>query len=388
MFIILGLVFITIYALIVFYIGWSGWGWIKPVVSGRFRLFYIIALIFLASSLILSRVVAGSAVLSVIGSYWLAVFSLLLMLLPLVHLTVWLTKLVRLPRRAVQKWSGILTLVALVSLLGYGSYNAYSPVVRSYEVQIDKPGPASGKLHIVMASDMHFGYLSGKRHAERMVQEINALHPDLILLPGDIVDDDVRPYKEKGLGAVLAKLEAPLGVYASLGNHDRFKGGTEEIISLLKESGMQVLYDEDVEVGGWLTLIGRKDYSDKERAKLADLTKDIDHSKPVFMLEHQPVEFGIAEEQGIDLMVSGHTHRGQIAPANLITSRVFENDWGVPEEGAASYHRVFRLWLLGSADPHRVALGGSVHSSSFLECTISNVEGLTSSWGWPFFCMS
>lgn len=93
MFIILGLVFIAIYALVVFYIGWSGWSWIKPVVSGRFRLFYIIVLIFLASSLILSRVVAGSAVLSVIGSYWLAVFSLLLMLLPLVHLMVWLTKL-------------------------------------------------------------------------------------------------------------------------------------------------------------------------------------------------------------------------------------------------------------------------------------------------------
>ncbi|MEK3904322.1 metallophosphoesterase [Paenibacillus sp. FSL R7-0179] len=333
MFIILGLVFIAIYALVVFYIGWSGWSWIKPVFSGRFRLFYIIVLIFLASSLILSRVVAGSAVLSVIGSYWLAVFSLLLMLLPLLHLMVWLTKLSKLPRRTVQKWSGILTLVILIALIGCGSYNAYSPVVRSYEVQIDKPGPAGGKLHIVMASDMHFGYLSGKRHAERMVQEINALRPDLILLPGDIVDDDVRPYKDKGLGAVLAKLEAPLGVYASLGNHDRFKGGTEEIIGLLKESGMQVLYDEDVEVGGWLTLIGRKDYSDKERAKLADLTKDIDHAKPVFMLEHQPVEFGIAEEQGIDLMVSGHTHRGQIAPANLITSRVFENDWGYLKKG-------------------------------------------------------
>lgn len=82
--------------------------------------------------------------------------------------------------------------------------------MRSYEVQIDKPGPAGGKLHIVMASDMHFGYLSGKRHAERMVQEINALRPDLILLPGDIVDDDVRPYKDKGLGAVLAKLELRL----------------------------------------------------------------------------------------------------------------------------------------------------------------------------------
>lgn len=73
--------------------------------------------------------------------------------------------------------------------------------------------------------------------------------PDIVLFPGDIVDDDIVPYKDKGIGAILAEIEAPLGVYASLGNHDRFKGGTEEIISLLEESGIQVLYDEAIEGG-------------------------------------------------------------------------------------------------------------------------------------------
>lgn len=333
MYIVLGLVFILLYALIVFYIGWSGWSWIKPVVSGRFRIIYIILLIFLASSLILSRVVAGSTILSVIGSYWLALFSLLVLLLPLIHLMVWLTKLTRLPRHPVQKWSGIFTFALLAFLLGYGSFNAYSPVARSYDIQIDKPGPANGELHIVMASDMHFAYLSGANHAKRMVQEINDLKPDIVLFPGDIVDDDIVPYKDKGIGDILSEIKAPLGVYASLGNHDRFKGETEELVSLLEESGMQVLYDETVQVGDWLTLVGRKDYSDTERAGLADLTADTDHSRPIVMLEHQPVELDIAEEQGIDLMVSGHTHRGQIAPANLITSRLFENDWGYLQKG-------------------------------------------------------
>ncbi|UQZ36477.1 phosphoesterase [Paenibacillus sp. PK3_47] len=338
MFIILGLVFIALYALIVFYIGWSGWSWIKPVVSGRFRIIYIIVLIFLASSLILSRVIAGSTILSVIGSYWLALFSLLVLLLPLIHLAVWLTKLSRLPRHSVQKWSGIITFTLLAVLLGYGSYNAFSPVTRSYEVKIDKPGPANGELHIVMASDMHFAYLSGANHAKRMVKEINALQPDIVLFPGDIVDDDIVPYRDKGISNILSEIEAPLGVYASLGNHDRFKGDTAELIDLLEESGMQVLYDETVEVGDWLTLIGRKDYSDAERAELNELTAGIDKSKPVIMLEHQPVEFSTAEEQGIDLMVSGHTHRGQIAPAHLITSRLFENDWGYLQKG--QFHSV------------------------------------------------
>ncbi|UVI30423.1 metallophosphoesterase [Paenibacillus spongiae] len=333
MFIVIGLVFIVLYALIVFYIGWSGWTWIKPAVSRRFRLFYIMAVVFLASSLILSRVVAGSTVLSVIGGYWLALFSLLAMLLPLVHLIVWLTKLTRLPRHSVQKWSGISTLILLAILIGYGSFNAYSPTVRSYDIPIDQEGPENGELHIVMASDMHFGYLSGRSHAQRMVMEINALKPDIVLLPGDIVDDDIIPYKDKGIGDVLSRIEAPLGVFASLGNHDRFKGETEELIGLLEESGINVLYDETIEVGGWLTLIGRKDYSDKERAELVHLTKNIDRTGPVFMLEHQPVELDIAKEQGIDLMVSGHTHYGQIAPGNLVTGMLFENDWGHLQKG-------------------------------------------------------
>lgn len=334
MFIIIGLVFIVLYALIVFYIGWSGWTWIKPAVSHRFRLLYIIALVFLASSLFLSRIVAGSTLLSVIGSYWLALFSLLIMLLPLVHLTVWLTRLTQLPHHSVQKWSGIGTLILLVSLLGYGSFNAFTPAVRSYDILIDKNGPASGELHIVMASDMHFGYLSGKGHAERMVKEINALTPDIVLLPGDIVDDDIVPYKDKGIGDILSEIEAPLGVFASLGNHDRFKGETEELIGLIEESGIQVLYDEMAQVGDWLTLVGRKDYSDTERMELTSLTEDIDRSEPVIMLEHQPVELDIAEEQGIDLMLSGHTHYGQIAPGNLITDKLFENDWGHLQKGS------------------------------------------------------
>lgn len=334
MFIVVGVLFIVLYALIVFYIGWSGWRWIKPAVSRRFRLFYIAAVIFLASSLILSRVIEGSTILSFIGSYWLAVFSLLTLMLPVVHLLVWLTRLTRLPRHSVQKWSGIVTLLLLIGLLGYGSFNAFSPTVRTYEIAIDKAGPASGELHIVMASDMHFGYLSGAGHAQRMVQEINALKPDIVLLPGDIVDDVIAPYQDKGIGDILSGIQAPLGVFASLGNHDRFKGETEELIALIEDSGIDVLYDETIEVEGWLTLIGRKDYSDPERADLAHLTANLDLSSPIFMLEHQPVELGVAQEQGIDLMLSGHTHYGQVAPGNLITGMLFENDWGYLRKGS------------------------------------------------------
>ncbi|MFF2481429.1 metallophosphoesterase [Paenibacillus sp. NPDC058071] len=328
MFIAVGILFLLLYGLIVFYIGWSGWSWMKPKVNRRFRLLYSVAIIFLAVSFILARVFAGSVVLSVIGNYWLAAFCLLVMLLPVVHLIVWLTRLTSLPRHQVQKWAGVVTLIVFVGLLSWGTFNAYTPYVNSYEIEVDKRGPESGQLKVVMASDMHFGYLSGKRHAERMVEEINKLKPDIVLFPGDIIDDDIEPYKEKGIGQTLSKIEAPYGVYASLGNHDRFRGEMSELISLLEESGMKVLYDENETIGDWLTLIGRKDFSDQSRAELSSLTEGADHSGALFLLEHQPVAFDIAQQQGIDLIVSGHTHRGQIAPGNLVTQRLFENDWG------------------------------------------------------------
>ncbi|AOZ93428.1 metallophosphoesterase [Paenibacillus crassostreae] len=328
MFILIGVIFILLYALLVFYIGWSGWKWMKPTLSLKFKLLYIFTIIFLSSSFILARLF-NNLYISIIGSYWLALFSLLLLLLPLVHITVWLLRLTSLPRHHVLKWSGVITLILLISLLSYGSFNAFSPIIRTYDITIAKKSTSSEPLKIVMASDMHFSVLSGKNHATGMVDEINALNPDIVLFPGDIFDDQVEQYIDQGIGPILAKIQAPYGVYASLGNHDKYEGTMAELIDILEQSNIHVLYDESITIDDRFTLIGRKDHSDPDRILLSDIMKDLDLSKPMILLDHQPKDFDIAQQQGIDLMVSGHTHHGQIAPANLITQRLFENDWGL-----------------------------------------------------------
>ncbi|GGF88423.1 phosphoesterase [Paenibacillus albidus] len=334
MFVLAGIAFLLVYGVLVFYIGWSGWRWMKPVVAARFRLFYVIALIFLALSFILGRLFSSISLLGIIGSYWLGIFSLLLLLLPLVHLSMWLLRLTRLPRHGVQKWAGSITLVVLLSLLAYGSFNAYSPVVREYDIQIDKPVEGMPGMKIVMAADMHFGLLSGPAHAKRMVKEINALEPDLVLYPGDLIDDNLDAYVNSGIGEIIKDIEATYGVYASLGNHDKLEGPTQKLIDVLEQSNMSVLYDEVIKVEDKLTLIGRKDRTEKDRAELADLIKKADMEIPVILLEHQPYDLDIAAQNKVDLMVSGHTHRGQIAPAHLITGAIFENDWGYLRKGS------------------------------------------------------
>ncbi len=334
MFILIFILMLLLYGLLVFYIGWSGWRWMKPLVPAGFKWFYLAALLFLSSSFIWGRVVSEVPFFSIMGSYWLAMFSLSLLVLPVVHLALLLIRLMRLSRDSIQKWSGAVALVTIVSLILYGTFNAYSPVVRSYDVYIDKQAGQLTELSIVMAADMHFGLLSGRKHAERMVEEIEALAPDLVLYPGDIIDDDLDAFLNKGIDEVMGNVQAEYGVYAALGNHDRYRGDMEQLIAALERSNMDVLYDETIVIEDALTLIGRKDRMERDRAPLADLMAGVSTELPIIMLDHQPYEFDIARDLGVDLMLSGHTHRGQIAPAHLITKAIYENDWGLLQKGA------------------------------------------------------
>ena len=95
-----------------------------------------------------------------------------------------------------------------------------------------------------------------------------------------------------------------------------------------KDIGFEFLMDETVTVNDQLTIIGRKDETDQNRQSISSLMEGADDTLPVIVIDHQPKEISEAHEAGADLIVSGHTHRGQVFPANLITSMIYENDWG------------------------------------------------------------
>lgn len=332
MFIFVGIVALLIYGLLVYYIGRSIWSWMKPGPSIALKIVYIAVLTVVSTSFISGRFFGNLTVLNIIGSYWMAIFYVLIVLLPLMHITLWLLRMTALRRDGMEKVAGAIVLGLMVILIGFGTFNAYSPTVRGYNIHVAKDAGALQQLNIVMASDMHFGVLSGKAHAERMVKEINDLKPDIVLFPGDIIDDDLDAYLRQGIDQILTGIKAPYGVYASLGNHDRFEGEIPELIAALEHSGMTVLYDEMLTVED-LTLVGRRDKQDQDRAALSKIMEGADLSKPVLLLDHQPNALGEAQQEGVDLTVSGHTHRGQVFPAHLITQAMFENDWGYLQKG-------------------------------------------------------
>ncbi|MEH7505288.1 metallophosphoesterase [Neobacillus drentensis] len=319
---------IIVYASLTFYIGWNGWVWLHTAYDLNNKWIYGFIVGLISCSYIIGHFLKGVPLFKIIGSYWFGLFQYAILFLPLSNLVAFLLILTGLPTTSVIYWVGGAVFLALVILFIYGTYNAYSPVVRTFSLVIPKQVGELKELRIAMASDMHFGRLSGIRHVRRLVREVNALQPDIILLPGDIIDDDPVPFTQKKMGNVMKDLSAPLGVFGVLGNHEYYGGGIPTFLQEMERIGINILLDQVIKVGDSFYLAGRKDKTDSNRLSIENLLVDIDPTHPIIMMDHQPAEITQAQVNNVDLLLSGHTHRGQMAPNHLITKRIFENDWG------------------------------------------------------------
>jgi predicted MPP superfamily phosphohydrolase len=226
--------------------------------------------------------------------------------------------------------------IIAVSVIFHGLWQAGHAVVTKYSVSTGKVLPKE-KLRVVLVSDLHIGAMVHKKQLARMVSLVNSLEGDIILLAGDIIDRNMEVYAAENLNREMSRLKAPLGVYAVPGNHDYFGGSLPELRENLRAAGIRMLEDEAVSAGGALYVIGRNDYSSQRwgspRKPLTELSSDLDNSVPLILMDHQPRSLGEAEAVGIDLQVSGHTHKGQIWPGPLVTKRMYENDYGLLNKG-------------------------------------------------------
>ena len=246
------------------------------------------------------------------------------------------------PQRAafVAFWAGLV--IAGGVILG-GFINAGRPRVRPLEVAIDKPSPSRPELNIAMASDIHLGTVNGCGRFERIVKMINDLAPDIVLLPGDVVDESVSLPDEERMIGLLQSLEAPLGVYSVVGNHEVYSG-LEKNLDYLRRGGVRVLQDEAVLVGGAFWLVGRRDPDSLRRGErrlpIAEIMDraGVDRTLPIVLLDHQPRHLEQAAEAEVDLQLSGHTHAGQFFPLNLINKVIWEQYWGSLRKGKTQYY--------------------------------------------------
>ncbi|MDR0692349.1 MAG: metallophosphoesterase [Prevotellaceae bacterium] len=284
-----------------------------------------------------------------LGSLWLAVLLYLFLSVALIDLVrVILRGFGEKPAELYAHYGTIkfalfcLLTIGAVALLSVGYYNATRPEVNTVNIEINKRAAGRNSLNIVMASDLHLGCINGRSALQRWVNTINDLQPDIVLLPGDVFDDNPASVERKKLGNILEEIKAPLGVYFAPGNHESY-GNLPRAVEYLKAHRVHVLLDEVVLVDSSFYVAGRLDRSSERngvmRKSLQDLLETaLDNEKPVFLLDHQPVGLNEAMEAGIDLQVSGHTHRGQLWPFSLLTKRIYELDWGYRQKGNTHFY--------------------------------------------------
>ncbi|CAG9613413.1 hypothetical protein BACCIP111899_02628 [Bacillus rhizoplanae] len=317
-----------LYTLLMIYIGWNGWVWIRTTFGVQSWGYYAIVVGLFSYAYILDRLIKFDSPLRTIGSYWFAVIQYAVILLPIADVTVFILNLLSFPKEQSIFWTGITVLIIFVLIFVYGTFNAYSPVVRKYEIDVPKKVSNRKTLRIAMASDMHFGKLSGLSHLQRLVDHVNDMKPDIILLPGDIIDDHPEYFIKKNMGQVMKQMHAPLGIYGVLGNHEYYGGAIPEFLQEMNKIDVNILLDEVVKIEDCFYIVGRRDKTDRNRKSFEELMSTVDKSFPIIAMDHQPFELKQAEESGVDLLLSGHTHRGQMAPNHIITRRMYELDWG------------------------------------------------------------
>ncbi len=352
MFLIFFSVVLTIYGLINTYIFLRGWQAIpaeSPWRTAYAALFWMLALSFVAGR-ILEHVALSwfSDILVWTGSFWLAAMAYFLLILLCIDLLRLIDRFVPFFPGSLRSLSmtgrqliaaGILVVVALA--VTYGHLNARTPRVRTIEISIAKRS-AVPSLKVVAVSDVHLGTLVCRRFFARIVEEINALDPDLVLFAGDVIDEDLEPVIRQDLGESLKRIKSRLGVYGITGNHE-FIGGVEEAAAYLTEHGVRLLRDSAATVDDTIVLVGREDVSrrqfeGKERRPLEEFAGSIDHSLPIILMDHQPIDLQPAVDFGADLQISGHTHNGQLWPFNYIAEAVYEVSWGLKQKGSTSIY--------------------------------------------------
>jgi predicted MPP superfamily phosphohydrolase len=214
-------------------------------------------------------------------------------------------------------------LAVTVALCGYALYGALAPpVVERYELVVPPGQGITGPFRIALLSDLHLGHLGTSEQLAQALAVVEQEAPDLVLIPGDLVDES-SPDMARGL-SLIGQLRPPLGVYVSLGNHERYSG-LEFFLTQCQRHGIHVLRQNHVQLANGLQLAGVDDLRILREAGLS-LESALDTALagiPVerftLLLFHRPVQVAKAFSRGVDLMVAGHTHGGQLPPFQILS---------------------------------------------------------------------
>lgn len=353
--------FTPIYALLLIYIikrtlQWIG-ACISPLKAKWFTIVFSTVIVLLAVSPVIAffmpDIGAMTRIVRRTSTYSLGVLLYTVMFLAFVDILTFILKKTKFISKKVAKSKkafiilGVCIVFAVSGMSIYGRINAANIKTKSYDITINKACSGHDNMTIALVADLHLGYSIGLEMMEDMVDKINAMDADIVVIAGDIFDNDYNAiYQPEKIIECLKRIESKYGVYACYGNHDveentlagfTFKSiyaptSGNEMYSFLEKAGIKLLQDESVLIDNSFYLTGRIDYSkpgrEEQRKTPNQLLYNLDKSKPIIVIDHQPRELSELAQAGADLDLSGHTHDGQMFPGNLIINFFWENACG------------------------------------------------------------
>ena len=229
------------------------------------------------------------------------------------------------------------SIIVVGSIMVKGYIHGQEKQIKEINLTVNKNNDKHRTLRIAIASDWHIGHIIRKKEVQQIVALINAEKPDLVLIPGDILDHDLHIATLQHIEDDLKQLKAPLGVYAVMGNHE-YRGWPDAKLRWLKKTGIIMLRDSVVSPDGSFFLIGRDDYTQKETRKtIQQLTHNLDKSKMQILIDHQPEMLYEATQNEIDIAVYGHTHNGQVWPHGWMIKALKPLVYGLKQIGNTTH---------------------------------------------------
>ena len=332
-------------------------GWQSLEILGRQRtwfaaLFWMVVLLYIVFPLLSMKGISGGwfDAFFVAGSNWIAIMLygfLILLAIDLLRIVGWaaninpefiyrnylLTKVIMF---------GAVCLV-ITGILAVGNHRANRPHVTLMNITINKQAGQLTGLRVAMVSDIHLGHINGRKFLARIVDVINEQQPDLVLLAGDTFDMSPQAVIKQNAGVEFERLHSKYGTYAISGNHEYIatrenRNAIHTILAYMESHGVQPLQDAVVLIDSSFYVAGRKDRSAGARKTVSELLNNIDRRLPIIMADHQPYHLNEAEQAGVDLQLSGHTHHGQMWPLNYITRKLYEQDFGFLQKGQSNFY--------------------------------------------------
>jgi hypothetical protein len=346
-------IFFTVYTALNYYVFIRGW---QALASYSYlRPYYIAIFILVAYGYVFSKLLykfLPPLVYDIwlgVGAIWFAFlvyFILTLLLIDIVRLfDSWfhfLPAFIQKDYELTKKITAVIVIAVVGLVVFLGNLNKRDITVKTLELQFPKGDGKLSEINIVAASDLHLSPIDGERLLTKIIDQMDSLNPDIILLAGDIVDDKAEILEQRKIGESFRRLNPKYGIYTINGNHE-FINGVDASVEYAEHLGMKVLRDEYVLIDSSFYLVGREDstmfqFTGKHRNSLKQIIETIETNHPMILLDHTPYKLEEAQKNNVALQLSGHTHHGQIWPANIITSMIYEISWGYKKKGNTHYY--------------------------------------------------